>query len=127
MVRVGLMLTKLTTEILESVNQETIASLRSSGANFLQILPLAVTGFARESTRALGFYSLDQTFRYTIFIGALGGLGLGQVLIDSIRVYIFQTVSAVVILTSVALSLIQFASNASSRERDNNARLLTLK
>jgi phosphonate transport system permease protein len=102
---VGNLLAKMVSDVLDDIDAYLVTQLRTTAAGFLQLMVLAVGAQAKRRMAWVFGYGFDQSFRYAIVLGALGAGGLGALLWDAIRVYNFQTVSAVT-LVGVAVLLV---------------------
>jgi phosphonate transport system permease protein len=109
-------LAKLYSEVIEGIDPGPIEAVRSTGANWLQIVRYAVIPQIVPPFTAFTIYRWDINVRSATIIGFVGGGGIGFLLIELIRINDFRGVSSLFITIAVIVILLDWVS-AKIRER----------
>jgi len=100
---------KLFAEVNESVAPGLLEGVRACGANWFQVIRYAVIPQVLPNFLSYGLLRLEINVRSASVVGFVGAGGLGQELMFVIRQFIYQDVSAIVLLlllTVVAIDLL---------------------
>ncbi|MDL9979353.1 phosphonate ABC transporter, permease protein PhnE [Microbacterium candidum] len=101
------LLGKLFADSIEEVPRGPERALRATGATRAQVYSGATVP---QSTRALlghGFYLLDTNIRAATILGIVGGGGVGYYLLNAAQGSHYQTVTAIVLMTLVAVLVVE--------------------
>jgi phosphonate transport system permease protein len=109
-------LAKLYSEVIEGIDPGPIEAVRSTGANWVQIVRYAVIPQIVPPFTAFTIYRWDINVRSATIIGFVGGGGIGFLLIELIRINDFRGVSALFITIAVIVIVLDYVS-AKIRER----------
>jgi phosphonate transport system permease protein len=109
-------LAKLYSEVIEGIDLGPIEAVRSTGANWLQVVRYSVIPQIIPPFTAFTIYRWDINTRSATVIGLVGGGGLGYLLIELIRINDMRGVSAVFITIAVIVIALDYIS-AIVRER----------
>jgi phosphonate ABC transporter permease subunit PhnE len=101
---------KLFSEIIEAIDPGPIEAIRSTGANWLQVVRYAVIPQIVPQFTALTIYRWDINVRTSTIIGLVGGGGIGFFLNQWIRNGDYRAVSASFIAIAVVVMLMDFLS-----------------
>jgi phosphonate transport system permease protein len=109
-------LAKLYSEVIEGIDPGPIEAIRTTGANWVQIVRYGVIPQIVPPFTSFTIYRWDINVRSAVIIGFVGGGGIGFLLIELIRINNLRGVSAVFITIAVTVMLLDFVS-AKIRER----------
>ena len=102
---------KLYSEAIESIEDGPIEALQASGANRLQIIIYAVLPQVIPPFVSFTVYRWDVNVRMSTIIGAVGGGGIGFILIQWIRLGNFDSAGIAVWLIAIAVSVLDYVSS----------------
>ena len=110
MVGTFVMLTKLYAEALESVAQGPVEAVRAAGGNLPQtcvfgMLPQVFPGYVSST-----LYAFELNLQASFILGFVGAGGIGYDLLNYTRLFQWQQVSTVLILTIVVVNVVDFIS-----------------
>lgn len=103
-------LAKLYSEAIESIEQGPIEALQATGANRLQIIVYAVLPQVIPPFVSFTVYRWDINVRMSTIIGAVGGGGIGFILIQWIRLGNFDSAGIAVWLIAITVSILDYIS-----------------
>ena len=102
---------KLYSEAIESIEDGPIEALQASGANRLQIIVYAVLPQVIPPFVSFSVYRWDVNVRMSTIIGAVGGGGIGFILIQWIRLGNFDSAGIAVWLIAIVVSVLDYVSS----------------
>lgn len=89
---------KLFSEVNENVNEDPIEGVRASGANWFQIIRYAVVPQVMPNFLSYALLRFEINVRSASVIGFVGAGGIGQELMFVIRQFVYQDISAIVLM-----------------------------
>ncbi|MEP7293779.1 MAG: phosphonate ABC transporter, permease protein PhnE [Chloroflexota bacterium] len=101
---------KLYSEAIESIEEGPIEALQASGASRLQIIVYAVLPQVIPPFVSFTVYRWDINVRMSTIIGAVGGGGIGFILIQWIRLGNFDSAGIAVWLIAITVSVLDYIS-----------------
>ncbi len=107
---------KLYSEAIESIEPGPLEALQATGANRLQTIVYAVIPQIVPSCISFTIYRWDINVRMSTIIGAVGGGGIGFILIQWIRLFQYDNVGLAVWLITLTVATLDYVSS-SIRER----------
>jgi len=107
---------KLYSEVVESIDPGPIEAVTSTGANRLQTIVYAVIPQVVPPYLAFTIYRWDINVRMSTIIGFVGGGGLGYLLQQWIRLFMYKEAGAAVWAIVIVVAIMDFAS-AKAREK----------
>ena len=111
-VNTGGVLAKLFSEAVESIDKAPIEGVRATGANRLQEIIWGVIPQVAPLWTSYALYRFESNSRSATVLGLIGAGGIGQLLFDSLNSFAYPALSAIVIVIVVAVTLIDFLSQA---------------
>lgn len=108
-------LAKLFSEAVESIDKGPVEGVRATGASKLHEIVWGVIPQVAPLWTSFALYRFESNSRSATVLGLIGAGGIGQVLFDRMNGFAFRDVSAVVIVVIVAVTLIDFLSQAMRR------------
>ena len=109
-------LAKLYSEVIEGIDTGPIEAIRTTGANWAQVVRYGVIPQIIPPFTSFTIYRWDINVRTATVIGMVGGGGIGLYLIQWIQINDFRSVSAAFIAIAVVVIILDFIS-AKVRER----------
>lgn len=106
----GGVLGKLFAEAVESVEPGPIEGIRATGATRLQEIVWGVIPQVAPLWTSYALYRFESNSRSATVLGLIGAGGIGQVLFDGLNSFNYSQVSAIVIIISVAVAMIDLLS-----------------
>ncbi len=107
---------KLYSESIESIDPGPIEAIQATGANWLQVIMYAVVPQIIPPFVSFTIYRWDINIRMSTIIGAVGGGGIGFLLIQWIRLTDYRAAGIAVWFIAITVSILDFVS-ANIRER----------
>ena len=104
------MLGKLFAEAVESIEPGPIEGIRATGATRLQEIVWGVIPQVAPLWTSYALYRFESNSRSATVLGLIGAGGIGQVLFDGLNSFNYTQVSAIVIIISGAVALIDLLS-----------------
>ena len=102
---------KLYSEAIESIEEGPIEALQATGASRLQVIIYAVLPQVIPPFVGFTVYRWDINVRMSTIIGAVGGGGIGFILIQWIRLGNFDSAGIAVWLIAIAVSVLDYISS----------------
>jgi phosphonate transport system permease protein len=102
---------KLFAEAVEDMDMGPVDALRAAGAGRVQVFVHAVLPGIAATFTGLSLYRLDTNVRSALYLGALGGGGLGFLLYDSLQLFQYQQATTELAVLLVMLLLVERASS----------------
>ncbi len=102
---------KLYSEAIESIEQGPIEALQATGASRLQVIVYAVLPQVIPPFVSFTVYRWDINVRMSTIIGAVGGGGIGFILIQWIRLGNFDSAGIAVWLIAITVSVLDYISS----------------
>jgi phosphonate ABC transporter permease subunit PhnE len=107
---------KLYSESIESIDAGPIEALQATGANRLQTIVYAVVPQILPPFISFTIYRWDINVRMSTIIGAVGGGGIGFILIQWIRLFNYESAGLAVWLITITVATLDYVSS-NIRER----------
>jgi phosphonate transport system permease protein len=101
---------KLYSEAIENIDTGPIEALQATGANRLQTIIYAVVPQVVPPFVSFTIYRWDINVRMSTIIGAVGGGGIGFILIQWIRLARYDSVGVAVWLIAIVVTVLDYAS-----------------
>jgi phosphonate transport system permease protein len=101
---------KLFAEAVEDMDMGPVDALRASGATRTQVFVHAVLPGIAATFTGLALYRLDTNVRSVLYLGAIGGGGLGFLLYDSLQLFQYQQATTELAVLLVLLLVVERAS-----------------
>ncbi|HEV2532730.1 phosphonate ABC transporter, permease protein PhnE [Phenylobacterium sp.] len=111
-VNTGGVLAKLFSEAVESIDKGPIEGVRATGANRLQEIIWGVIPQVAPLWTSYALYRFESNSRSATVLGLIGAGGIGQLLFDALNGFQYPQLSAIVVVIIVAVTLIDFLSQA---------------
>jgi len=108
----GAVLAKLFSEAVESIDKGPVEGVRATGALRIQEIGWGVIPQVAPLWTSYGLYRLESNARSATVLGLIGAGGIGQTLFETLNSFSYSQVSAIVLVIVVAVSLIDFLSQA---------------
>lgn len=102
---------KLYSESIENIDDGPIEALQATGANRLQTIMYAVVPQIIPPFVSFTIYRWDINVRMSTIIGAVGGGGIGVVLIQWIRLADYDSVGIAVWMIAIVVTILDYASS----------------
>ncbi len=101
---------KLFAEVIENIDEGPREGLRAGGAGWVQIIRFAVIPQVLPNFLSYALLRFEMNVRGAAIIGFVGAGGIGQELYLVIRQFIYQDISAIVLMLMVTVTLIDLLS-----------------
>ena len=108
----GGVLGKLFSEAVESIDKGPVEGVRATGAAPLQEVVWGVIPQVAPLWTSYALYRFESNARSATVLGLIGAGGIGQLLFDALNGFNYAQVSAIAVVIVVAVSLIDFLSQA---------------
>jgi phosphonate transport system permease protein len=108
----GGVLAKLFSEGVESIDKGPVEGVRATGASRLQEIVWGVIPQVAPLWTSYALYRFESNSRSATVLGLIGAGGIGQLLFDAMNGFAYHKLSAIVIVIIVAVTLIDFLSQA---------------
>ena len=108
----GGVLAKLFSEAVESIDKGPVEGVRATGATPLQEVVWGVIPQVAPLWTSYALYRFESNARSATVLGLIGAGGIGQLLFDALNGFDYAQVSAIAVVIVVAVSLIDFLSQA---------------
>ncbi|MBX3064221.1 MAG: phosphonate ABC transporter, permease protein PhnE [Anaerolineae bacterium] len=102
---------KLYSEAIESIDPGPLEAIQSTGANWLQVIVYAVIPQVIPPFVSFTVYRWDVNIRSSTIIGAVGGGGIGFLLIQWIRLSDYDSAGIAVWLIAIVVSVLDYVSS----------------
>lgn len=101
---------KLTSENLEAIDTGPLEALQASGANKLEVIKYAVVPQIAPSYISYSLYVFEVNIRTSSVLGLVGAGGIGQTLMTSLNLFMYQRAATIIVATFGLVFLIDLAS-----------------
>jgi phosphonate transport system permease protein len=108
----GGVLAKLFSEAVEAIDRGPVEGVRATGAGRLQEVVWGVIPQVAPLWTSYALYRFESNARSATVLGLIGAGGIGQTLFGALNAFDYAQVSAISIVIVVAVSLIDFLSQA---------------
>ena len=108
----GGVLAKLFSEAVEAIEPGPVEGVRATGAARLQEVVWGVIPQVAPLWTSYALYRFESNARSATVLGLIGAGGIGQLLFDALNGFNYAQVSAIAVVIVVAVSLIDFLSQA---------------
>lgn len=107
---------KLTSESLEAIDPGPIEALEACGANKLEVIIYSVVPQIAPAFIGYSLYVFEINIRTSTVLGLVGAGGIGQTLMTSLSLFMYQRTAMIIIATFIFVVIIDFISTK-MRER----------
>jgi phosphonate transport system permease protein len=104
-------LAKLISETIEAIDPNPLEAIRATGGNVIQVIWYGVLPQVLPHYTSYALYVLEINVRASVVLGFVGAGGIGLILKHQLALFNFGNVSTIVIMTFIAVTLIDFISN----------------
>lgn len=104
-------LTKLYSERLESIDPGPVEAIRATGANRLQVILYGIIPQIVNPYLSFTLYRWDINVRMATIIGIVGGGGIGQRLIQYMKVWDYRSAGTLMLLIMITVWIIDYTSS----------------
>lgn len=101
---------KLLAEEIEAIDPDQMESIRSTGANWRQVINYAVQPQVAPRMVGLSMYRLDINFRESAIIGIAGAGGIGSTLVTALDRYEYDSAAAILLTIILIVMITEYAS-----------------
>jgi phosphonate transport system permease protein len=101
---------KLYSEAIENIDSGPIEAIQATGANWLQVIVYAIIPQVIPPFVSFTIYRWDVNIRSSTIIGAVGGGGIGFLLIQWIRLSDYDSAGIAVWLIAIVVSVLDYVS-----------------
>jgi phosphonate transport system permease protein len=101
---------KLYSEAIESIEPGPIEAIQATGANRLQTIVYAIVPQVIPPFVSFSIYRWDINVRMSTILGAVGGGGIGFILIQWIRIADYDAVGVAVWMIAIVVTILDYAS-----------------
>jgi phosphonate transport system permease protein len=101
---------KLFAEAVEDMDMGPVDALRAAGAGRTQVFVHGVMPGIAATLTGLSLYRLDTNLRSALYLGALGGGGLGFILYNSLQLFQYKQATTELLVLLVMLLLVERVS-----------------
>jgi len=103
-------ISKLFSEAVEAVDPRPVEGIRATGASRLQEIIYGVVPQVMPLWISFSLYRFETNVRSATVLGIVGAGGIGQILFESIRGFLYAETAAIIIVVVVTVSLIDILS-----------------
>ncbi|MFT4412350.1 phosphonate ABC transporter, permease protein PhnE [Fredinandcohnia humi] len=104
-------LAKLISETIEAIDPNPLEAIRATGGNVVQVIWYGVMPQILPHFTSYALYVLEINVRASVVLGFVGAGGIGLILKHQLALFNFGNVSTIVIMTFIAVTIIDFISN----------------
>ncbi|MBM7659964.1 phosphonate transport system permease protein [Bacillus mesophilus] len=104
-------LAKLISETIEAIDPNPLEAIRATGGNIVQVIWYGVMPQILPHYVSYALYVLEINVRASVVLGFVGAGGIGLILKNQLALFNFGNVSTIVIMTFIAVTIIDFVSN----------------
>nr|AGF93448.1 phosphonate uptake transporter [uncultured organism] len=101
---------KLTSESLEAINTGPIEAVETTGANKLEVILYAVVPQIAPSFISYSLYVFEVNIRTSTVLGLVGAGGIGQTLMTSLNLFMYQRAATIIVATFAMVIIIDLLS-----------------
>ncbi len=99
-------MTKLMSEDIDAVDRGPLEAVKSVGATRTQVIAFAVIPQVVPNFISYILYTFEVNVRVSIVLGLVGAGGIGQILMENIRLFQYDKVSMIILVTFIAVIII---------------------
>lgn len=103
-------LTKLLSESIENIDNGVVEAIRTTGANYFQILSFAVLPQMLPDLISFTLYRFETNIRSASVLGLIGAGGIGHLLNTAFRTFNYPEASAIILILIILVMGVDFAS-----------------
>ncbi|WP_010283253.1 phosphonate ABC transporter, permease protein PhnE [Bacillus timonensis] len=104
-------LAKLISETIEAIDPNPLEAIRATGGNIVQVIWYGVLPQILPHFTSYSLYVLEINVRASVVLGFVGAGGIGLILKKQLAMFNYGNVSTIVIMTFIAVTIIDFISN----------------
>lgn len=108
-------LAKLVSETIEAIDPGPLDAIRASGGNSLQVIMFGIMPQILPQFASYTLYVLEINVKASVVLGFVGAGGIGIILRQQLNMFNFDNVATIILVTFLAISLIDFVSNSIRR------------
>ena len=101
---------KLTSESLEAIDTGPIEAIETSGANKLEVILYAVVPQIAPNFISYSLYVFEVNIRTSTVLGLVGAGGIGQTLMTSLNLFMYQRAATIIVATFALVIIIDLIS-----------------
>ena len=102
---------KLFSEAVEAIDPRPVEGIRSTGASRIQEIVFGVVPQVLPLWISFSLYRFETNVRSATVLGIVGACGIGQVLFESIRSFLYAETAAIILIVIVTVSIVDIISS----------------
>jgi len=103
-------ISKLFSEAVEAIDPRPVEGIRATGASRLQEIVFGVVPQVAPLWISFSLYRFETNVRSATVLGIVGAGGIGQVLFESIRSFLYAETAAIILIVIVTVSIVDIIS-----------------
>jgi phosphonate transport system permease protein len=103
-------ITKLLSEDIDAIDRNQLEGVISTGSNTIQMIYFGIIPQILPNFISYSLYTFEVNVRVSVVLGLVGAGGIGQILIENIRLMNYNNVSMIVFITFLAVLVIDYVS-----------------
>ncbi len=103
-------ITKLLSEDIDAIDKNQLEGVISTGSNTIQMIYFGIIPQILPNFISYSLYTFEVNVRVSVVLGLVGAGGIGQILIENIRLMNYENVSMIVFITFLAVLIIDTTS-----------------
>ncbi|MCS7245814.1 MAG: phosphonate ABC transporter, permease protein PhnE [candidate division WOR-3 bacterium] len=103
-------ITKLLSEDIDAIDKNQVEGVLATGSNLIQTIYFSIVPQILPNFISYSLYTFEVNIRVSVVLGFVGAGGIGQILIENIRLGNYANVSMIVFITFIAVLIIDYVS-----------------